>query len=811
MKKTSKLILILLAIFSYANVYAIDSKICEYSQEFKEWTKLSDEEKEETIVVPNICESTKKTSITNNITSNASINTKGTYPTSYNLASLGQVSYIKNQQSTGTCWAFTANEMVESNLLKKQNKQMDFSERHMEYFNTRSFTDGTNQFGLNRTVDSGGNFFMSTQYFKNNYGPILESDMPFENNTNKISINNIKNKRQAADVNSTFFLINDSSCTESAKNAIKNHLMNYGAVGTTIYMNQSAQYYNSSTAAYYYDGANSVNHSVTIVGWDDNYAVSNFSSSKRPSSPGAWIIKNSYGTSFGKSGYFYVSYNDVKVCRSLAGVLDVDFDYPDNYYTYDKYGYNSYINTSGSPTSGYMASKFTKSSNREYLKEITVGAYNYAEIDLYVVATSTTLSINNATYVGKVTIPYGGYSTLKLANPIELPNTTFAIIAKYTHLAGSGMAISMQYDETPWSIVSASKGQSYVSINGTSFTDLIDSLSGIQAVASISAGTDNANVNLSADTSQKTIYNNKTSNASITVTTQGIDNNQVLNVNIMNSNSQDASGYFNVTGKSVTSNKANLSISAKTTAAVGKYTIKISYSNKTIQIPLDVKKFNFITSISANDITVELNTEADIVATVSPSNAENKNLSYTSSNTSIFTVSGTKVKAVKVGSAKLTIASNDGSNISKQINVNVVDLFKTTSTYKINYGYIYNVKPSTTYNNFVSNINVLSGEKVTVKNSNNTTVSSGNIGTGYKLVKEVNGSTSTYTIVVLGDVNGDGIINSADLLKIRQHLLKSLNLSGPNFTSADINQDTIINSADLLRERQHLLGTKLIG
>ena len=67
-----------------------------------------------------------------------------------------------------------------------------------------------------------------------------------------------------------------------------------------------------------------------------------------------------------------------------------------------------------------------------------------------------------------------------------------------------------------------------------------------------------------------------------------------------------------------------------------------------------------------------------------------------------------------------------------------------------------------------------------------------------------------YTNVVIGDVNGDGAINSADLLKIRQHLLGVNVLSGAYFLSSDINYDNNINSADLLRVRQHLLGTKTI-
>ena len=51
-------------------------------------------------------------------------------------------------------------------------------------------------------------------------------------------------------------------------NEIKQALMDYGAVQTAFYWVDSC--YNSSNYTYYFNGTNSINHIVTIAGWDDN-------------------------------------------------------------------------------------------------------------------------------------------------------------------------------------------------------------------------------------------------------------------------------------------------------------------------------------------------------------------------------------------------------------------------------------------------------------------------------------------------------------------------------------------------------------
>lgn len=94
-----------------------------------------------------------------------------------------------------------------------------------------------------------------------------------------------------------------------------------------------------------------------------------------------------------------------------------------------------------------------------------------------------------------------------------------------------------------------------------------------------------------------------------------------------------------------------------------------------------------------------------------------------------------------------------------------------------------------------------SSSNIVVKNGNNTIADGANVGTGYKLTL----NNQTYTIVVLGDVNGDGKISSADYVRIKNMILKKVELTAEQKLAADANSDSKISSADYVRVKNYIL------
>ncbi len=75
--------------------------------------------------------------------------------------------------------------------------------------------------------------------------------------------------------------------------------------------------------------------------------------------------------------------------------------------------------------------------------------------------------------------------------------------------------------------------------------------------------------------------------------------------------------------------------------------------------------------VSPTSIVLEEGKSTSIKTSIRPNDAKNKTLAWKSSDTSIATVSGGTVKAIKPGSCKITVSTTDGSGISQTVGVTV--------------------------------------------------------------------------------------------------------------------------------------------
>lgn len=160
------LLILILIILSNQRIFAKNNQNSfqkvEYSEDFKKWLELSEEEKKNTMQ-PRMYD-VLNTNINSTNPLNKLKSIKASVEPRYSLKDVIPNNLkIRNQQETNSCWAFAALSCLETNLAladyksgMNQSKVYDFSERHMEYATSKNFKDGKiNNEGYNRIVGEG--------------------------------------------------------------------------------------------------------------------------------------------------------------------------------------------------------------------------------------------------------------------------------------------------------------------------------------------------------------------------------------------------------------------------------------------------------------------------------------------------------------------------------------------------------------------------------------------------------------------------------------------------------------------------------
>ncbi len=258
-------------------------------------------------------------------------------PSYFDSRQAGFVTPVK-YQNDNTCWTYSVVSAAESDLIARNiriggsvptNGTLDLSEDHLAYFfyhvppDEMGNTAGDRNIPLTDYLLAGGNHIFTTFGLANWVGLAKESavtdwereDLDASDFPNDVHMQNA-------------YWINLSTDFDEVKRMILKH----GSAAVSLYY--SGAYLNH--AAYYNPRITTVNHAAAIVGWDDNYSRENFR--RLPEGDGAWLMKNSYGTTFGDGGYFWMSYEDASLTSSSAKAFVFEFEDAGNYdhiYQYD--------------------------------------------------------------------------------------------------------------------------------------------------------------------------------------------------------------------------------------------------------------------------------------------------------------------------------------------------------------------------------------------------------------------------------------------------------------------------------------------
>ena len=234
----------------------------------------------------------------------------------------------------------------------------------------------------------------------------------------------------------------------------------------------------------------------------------------------------------------------------------------------------------------------------------------------------------------------------------------------------------------------------------------------------------------------------------------------------------------------------------------------------------EMPAYNKVTGINLDkeELYISIGENLKINAYIEPANANNTKINFKSDDEKIATIDENGViTAQKEGETIIYAISEENENIKAKCKITVVRKMQEAEVQFTAPLILNNLDVSgIDYNqNTVGDIknNIISNLEIVIVNSNNEILSDDAIiGTGNKIqVKEDGKILKEYQIIVYGDVNGDGKINSVDLLVLQRHILEIETLDDIYQKSANIRKNgNKPSSVDLLLIQRHILGLQII-
>lgn len=229
-------------------------------------------------------------------------------PESFDWRQLDGCTPVKNQGGCGSCWAFAAVGVAESQYLIQTYTTLDLSEQWLVSCTDAGSCDGGWYGGA-------FSYMIDVKDSCSASGAPLEELFPYA--ADDIPCNCENGQR---------YLITEWSSIAQDVESMKEAIMTHGPIAVAIAADDMFQCYVGGV--FDADVGTDTNHAVVLVGWDDTQGKN-----------GIWYLRNSWGAGWGEGGYMRIEYNCNRVGSSPAWARLVPenepncFDVPDPYPT----------------------------------------------------------------------------------------------------------------------------------------------------------------------------------------------------------------------------------------------------------------------------------------------------------------------------------------------------------------------------------------------------------------------------------------------------------------------------------------------
>ena len=218
-------------------------------------------------------------------------------------------------------------------------------------------------------------------------------------------------------------------------------------------------------------------------------------------------------------------------------------------------------------------------------------------------------------------------------------------------------------------------------------------------------------------------------------------------------------------------------------------------------------------NVGGYSLSPSFNNDTTNYSVVVPNSVSSVNITATTKNGKAK-VSGAGNVSLKVGSntVKITVTAENGSKrtftltIARQAGEGN---FSINPKYTVSgANYVSGIALNTKVSDFVKNLNIQGGY-AQVRDSGGVKGNSEKVVTGDTVYVYYDNGTqyAKWTVLLYGDVNGDGTISNSDRIKIRNHVLGTNKLTGVYFEAGDVNKDRQVSNTDRIKVRNHILGT----